>query len=144
MMFRLAACAVMLAACSRAPDVSASRLVGTWRPLLTPEQEKDIRESSGCSASDDWKPGMDPVDHYRGGHTLTFAPSGTWETRELARDPTAPERHWRIVEQAGDRIVVALTGDPLVSGESVVTYVFASPDRIEERGAGKTYARADR
>jgi len=134
---------LLLGACSRAPDMATSKLVGTWRPTLNYFEAKKLRENPEWLDYCSKFPGMDPEDVYVSQYSITFGPDGAW-SMPVSHDAAM---RWRPVDESGDMITIEVAR---WNGGTTQErrYTFASPDEMTDWtlpwGEGSRYARVSR
>lgn len=135
---RIVALTLLFAACSRAPDYSGCRLVGTWRPIPSDKQMNEWRESEQWREHFASFPGREPVELYASEFSMTFGADGSWYQPLLGVAPI----HWRLVKEAGETFTIELSVNGVSTGEA--DYTFSSDDEmadIDSNGNGMRYRR---
>jgi hypothetical protein len=116
--------AMLLASCSRAPDYSGCRLVGTWRF----ESEQQKHSDSDTTVPD----------------AHAFSARGGWVEYNFPSRNVTRTGGWKLITNESQRVSVTVS-DP-VNAASLWnrTFVFDTNDRMREQGGpldGKIYVR---
>ena len=101
---------LFVVACARTSDMTSCRLVGTWRPVPTPQEEADIRilARHACSGPIDVAAAMERA---LSAFTVSFVASGEWSTKGARELGIAPQ-HWKQIAVEGDTHRVWLSESP--------------------------------
>jgi hypothetical protein len=130
---------LLLATCSRAPDMATCKLVGTWQPTLNYFEVKKLRESPEWLDYCSKYPGMDHEDVYVREYSITFGADGTWSIPVSKSQSVG----WKPLRESVESITIELT-DRNGGRAREATYTFASADEMTDDsvlGTGHRYTR---
>lgn len=122
------------AACSRAPDMATSKLVGTWY-VQSIDVSQIAREMSARGqnpalfheAMEAWMPERARV-------VDTFRADGTCSLIDLPTLGGAKESVWRLLDERDDRLTIEIDSLVHPNGRWLRTIVFTSPDKWRDEG----------
>lgn len=129
---------ILLAACSRAPELATCRLVGEWKRVMRLPRtlEAQVR-AGGKDPSALWKAAEAQVRAEFGARSdECFRADGTYGRTGETYPPEAPNARmtWRLMSDHGDRVLISIPDPKAAFGDWGRTFVFETPDLIREEG----------